>query len=108
MVKVLDLLEDYVSHAGYAYERLDGGTRASDRAGAVERFNRPAYRRFVRLPPLLDARARHATTVTCLRDAALPLLARRRVVLLLVVSRRDAALPSPHALSRRVTRSQSL
>jgi len=31
MVKVLDLLEDYVRHKGYLYERLDGSSRSSDR-----------------------------------------------------------------------------
>ena len=49
MVRVLDLLEDYVRHQGYLYERLDGGTRSGDRAQAVARFNRPSCKRFLML-----------------------------------------------------------
>ncbi|CAN0374102.1 unnamed protein product, partial [Discosporangium mesarthrocarpum] len=33
----------------YKYERLDGNTRAHMRTAAVERFNRPQFRRFVML-----------------------------------------------------------
>ena len=49
MVRVLDLLEDFVRHQGYLYERLDGGTRSGDRAQAVARFNRPSCKRFLML-----------------------------------------------------------
>lgn len=34
---------------GYKYERLDGNTRANMRTAAVERFNRPQFKRFVML-----------------------------------------------------------
>ena len=49
MVKMLNLLEDYLRHKNYLYERLDGATRASDRNVAVERFCRPALKRLVML-----------------------------------------------------------
>lgn len=34
---------------GYKYERLDGNTRANMRTAAVERFNRPQFKRFIML-----------------------------------------------------------
>lgn len=49
MVKVLDLLEDYLRYVGYSYERLDGSKRASERTVAVGRFNNPAANRFIML-----------------------------------------------------------
>ena len=49
MVRVLDLLEDYVRHHKFLYERLDGSTRSSDRSAAVARFNRPSFKRFLML-----------------------------------------------------------
>jgi SNF2 family DNA or RNA helicase len=49
MVRVLDLVEDYMRYQGYAYERLDGSKRASERSAAVVRFNNPALNRFVML-----------------------------------------------------------
>ena len=49
MVRVLDLLEDYVRHRGYIFERLDGTTRSVDRSGAVLRFNKPEYNCFLML-----------------------------------------------------------
>lgn len=49
MVKVLNLLEDYLRFKGYLYERLDGSTRSTDRNMAVERFCRPSLKRFVML-----------------------------------------------------------
>eukprot|EP00903_Cladosiphon_okamuranus_P007802 g7551.t1 len=55
MVRCLDLIEDFLKGgidgegAGYKYERLDGNTRANMRTAAVERFNRPQFKRFVML-----------------------------------------------------------
>jgi SNF2 family DNA or RNA helicase len=49
MVKVLNLLEDFLRLKGYSFERLDGGTRASDRKEAVERFCKPSMNRFIML-----------------------------------------------------------
>jgi SNF2 family DNA or RNA helicase len=49
MVKVLNLLEDYLRGKEYLYERLDGSTRATDRNTAVERFCRPSLKRFIML-----------------------------------------------------------
>ncbi len=30
-VRILDILEDYMTHKGYIYERIDGGVRGNDR-----------------------------------------------------------------------------
>lgn len=49
MVRVLNLLEDYVRWKGYLYERLDGSTRSTDRNIAVEKFCRPSLKRFIML-----------------------------------------------------------
>eukprot|EP00603_Paraphysomonas_imperforata_P012346 CAMPEP_0114454474 /NCGR_PEP_ID=MMETSP0104-20121206/2602_1 /TAXON_ID=37642 ORGANISM="Paraphysomonas imperforata, Strain PA2" /NCGR_SAMPLE_ID=MMETSP0104 /ASSEMBLY_ACC=CAM_ASM_000202 /LENGTH=2336 /DNA_ID=CAMNT_0001626863 /DNA_START=48 /DNA_END=7058 /DNA_ORIENTATION=- len=49
MVKMLNLLEDFMRFKGYLYERLDGSTRSTDRNMAVERFCRPSLKRFVML-----------------------------------------------------------
>ena len=49
MVRVLDLLEDFLRFRNYAYERLDGSARAVDRNASVDRFNDPAYNRYVML-----------------------------------------------------------
>lgn len=47
MVRVLDILEDYMNYAGYTYERLDGTLRGNDRQSAIDRFSRPDSDRFV-------------------------------------------------------------
>lgn len=39
MVRVLDLLEDYVNYKGYGYERIDGGTKGSERQNAIDRYS---------------------------------------------------------------------
>lgn len=31
MVRVLDILEDYLNYRHYTYERIDGGVRGNDR-----------------------------------------------------------------------------
>lgn len=49
MVKVLNIIEDYLRWKGYSFERLDGSTRASDRHTAVERFCRPSLKKFIML-----------------------------------------------------------
>lgn len=49
MVRVLNLLEDYLRHKDYSFERLDGSTRSSDRKEAVERFCKPSLNRFIML-----------------------------------------------------------
>ncbi|KAH9134583.1 hypothetical protein AeRB84_019682 [Aphanomyces euteiches] len=47
MVRVLDLLEDYIRGVGYLYERLDGNIRGNERQAAVDRFVKPEYQRFI-------------------------------------------------------------
>ncbi|DAZ94104.1 TPA: hypothetical protein N0F65_007938 [Lagenidium giganteum] len=49
MVRVLDIIEDYLRYVGYVYERLDGNIRGNDRQAAVDRFVKPEYNRFVML-----------------------------------------------------------
>lgn len=39
MTKVLDLLEDFLEHEGYKYERIDGGITGGMRQEAIDRFN---------------------------------------------------------------------
>ncbi len=47
MTKVLDVLEDYVSHRGFGYERIDGNVKSADRQTAIDRFSRPQSDRFI-------------------------------------------------------------
>jgi len=47
MTKMLDLLEDFLEGEGYAYERIDGSKRGSNRQEAIDRFNSPESRQFV-------------------------------------------------------------
>lgn len=49
MVRVLNILEDFLRYKGYVYERLDGSTRNQDRTHAVERFCKPSMNRFIML-----------------------------------------------------------
>lgn len=39
MTKMLDLLEDFLDHEGYKYERIDGGVTGALRQEAIDRFN---------------------------------------------------------------------
>lgn len=47
--KKQDFLKGSGDGLAYKYERLDGNTRANMRTAAVERFNRPQFKRFVML-----------------------------------------------------------
>ncbi|KAL5021350.1 hypothetical protein ScPMuIL_000505 [Solemya velum] len=47
MIKVLDILEDYLIHKHYLYERLDGRIRGNIRQEAIDRFSKPDSDRFV-------------------------------------------------------------
>lgn len=49
MVRVLNLLEDFLKFRGYSFERLDGSSRSSDRKEAVDRFCKPSANRFIML-----------------------------------------------------------
>jgi SNF2 family DNA or RNA helicase len=42
MVKVLDLLEDYLVSKEYPVERLDGSVKRQDRQSAIDRFSKEA------------------------------------------------------------------
>lgn len=49
MVRVLNLLEDFLKIRGYTFERLDGSTKSNERKEAVERFCKPSMNRFIML-----------------------------------------------------------
>ena len=40
MVRVLDILEDYLVQRNYAYERIDGCIRGNERQMAIDRFSK--------------------------------------------------------------------
>ncbi|XP_034712879.1 chromodomain-helicase-DNA-binding protein 3 isoform X4 [Etheostoma cragini] len=46
MTKMLDLLEDFLDHEGYKYERIDGGVTGALRQEAIDRFNAPGACQF--------------------------------------------------------------
>ncbi|KII61718.1 Chromodomain-helicase-DNA-binding protein 8 [Thelohanellus kitauei] len=41
MVRVLDLIEEYLVSHGFAFERIDGGVRGNLRQAAIDRFSKP-------------------------------------------------------------------
>lgn len=47
MVKMLDILEDYLIKKKYAFERIDGSIRGNLRQAAIDRYCRPDSDRFV-------------------------------------------------------------
>lgn len=49
MVRVLNLLEDFLRYRGYTFERLDGTSRSMDRHTSVERFKNKSNNIFVML-----------------------------------------------------------
>lgn len=47
MTRLLDILEDYLEHEQYRYERIDGSITGSLRQAAIDRFNKPNSEAFV-------------------------------------------------------------
>ncbi|KAK4526530.1 hypothetical protein GAYE_SCF25G4446 [Galdieria yellowstonensis] len=47
MIRVLDILEDYLSWRRWGYERIDGRVRGIDRQQAIDRFCNPGSDKFV-------------------------------------------------------------
>ena len=47
MVRVLDILEDYLRWQGYKYERIDGGIKGNARQAAIDATRAPDSDRFV-------------------------------------------------------------
>ena len=47
MVRLLDILSDYLSLRGYPCQRLDGSTKSEDRKRSMEHFNKPDSPDFV-------------------------------------------------------------
>ena len=43
MTKMLDILEDFLEHESYKYERIDGAITGSMRQDAIDRFNGALY-----------------------------------------------------------------
>lgn len=39
MTKLLDILEDFLEHLGYQFERIDGSISGAERQEAIDRFN---------------------------------------------------------------------
>ena len=50
MVKMLDILEDYLIRKKYPFERIDGRIRGNLRQAAIDRFCRPDSDRRVNQP----------------------------------------------------------
>ncbi|XP_023225799.1 chromodomain-helicase-DNA-binding protein Mi-2 homolog [Centruroides sculpturatus] len=46
MTKMLDILEDFLEHELYKYERIDGGVTGTQRQEAIDRFNAPGAQQF--------------------------------------------------------------
>ena len=46
MIRVLDILEDYLYQMNMNFERLDGRIRGNDRQAAIDRFSKPGKSRF--------------------------------------------------------------
>jgi chromodomain-helicase-DNA-binding protein 7 len=47
MTRVLDLLEEFLVHMSYSYERIDGNVRGDLRQAAIDRFSKPDSDRFI-------------------------------------------------------------
>ena len=47
MIRVLDIIEDYLVQKKYLYERIDGRIRGNLRQEAIDRFSKPDSDRFV-------------------------------------------------------------
>ena len=47
MVRMLDILTDYMTYRGFAYQRLDGSTQSEARKRSMEHFNEPGSTDFV-------------------------------------------------------------
>ena len=45
--QMLALLEDYLAHFGYKYEKIDGAVKSKERQNAIDRFNDPSKKRDV-------------------------------------------------------------
>jgi SNF2 family DNA or RNA helicase len=47
MTRMLDILEDFLSHLGYSFSRIDGSTSAADRQKQIAEFNSPQSQDFI-------------------------------------------------------------
>lgn len=44
---MLDILEDFLEHMGYKFERIDGNVTGPERQQSIDRFNSPKSEKFV-------------------------------------------------------------
>lgn len=49
MVRVLNILEDFLKYRNYSFERLDGSTKSNERKEAVDRFCKHSLNKFIML-----------------------------------------------------------
>ena len=47
MVRMLDIIQDYLTLKGYSFERIDGGVKINERQAAIDRFSAPGSDRFI-------------------------------------------------------------
>jgi SNF2 family DNA or RNA helicase len=47
MMRLLDILEDYVQHRGYGYERIDGSVTGQKRQSAIDRYSVEGSDKFI-------------------------------------------------------------
>jgi len=47
MINVLDIVQEYMEYMGWAYERLDGSIRGTERESAIDRFSKKDSNRFL-------------------------------------------------------------
>ena len=47
MVRMLDIIQDYLILKGYPFERIDGGVKINERQAAIDRFSAPGSDRFI-------------------------------------------------------------
>ena len=47
MVRMLDIIQDYLILKGYSFERIDGGVKINERQAAIDRFSAPGSDRFI-------------------------------------------------------------
>ena len=44
---MLDIMEDFLEHMGYKFERIDGNVTGPERQQSIDRFNSPKSEQFV-------------------------------------------------------------
>ncbi len=47
MTRMLDIMEDFLEHLSYKFERIDGNVTGPERQQSIDRFNSPKSEQFV-------------------------------------------------------------